>query len=59
MILIALNEVSYVMGSSKDVIFCDILQPVGAVDGNVIRVMSRLRTIGAPADSKQALDHIS
>ena len=41
-----------------DIIFCDILQPIGAVDGNVIRVMSRLRVIGSPTDSKQTLDHI-
>ena len=33
------------------------MQVCGAVDGNVVRVFSRLRAIGAHSDAKAASDH--
>ena len=31
---------------------------VGVVDGNVLRVLSRLRGIGAPIDNQKVVDHM-
>ncbi len=48
----------FIIGSKKRNCVIFLTFKVGVVDGNVLRVLSRLRGIGAPIDNQKVVDHM-